>query len=145
MPANFEMEMGNLISTLEQQLNKVNAALLMYGETSAKKLESYAKSEHPWNNKTGEAERRLHGSCQLAGTTLEIILSHGVEYGVGLELGTAPHLIVPKSAKALYWDGASHPVKKVNHPGSAPYPIIMPTIEAHGSEIIEGFKVMLGG
>jgi hypothetical protein len=29
-----------------------------------------------------------------------------------------PHKIIPKNKKALYWKGASHPVRSVNHPGS---------------------------
>lgn len=30
---------------------------------------------------------------------------------------TPPRVILPKKGKALYWPGARHPVKKVNHPG----------------------------
>ena len=32
--------------------------------------------------------------------------------------GTPPHIIEPVSAKALYWEGADHPVKRVHHPGT---------------------------
>ena len=31
--------------------------------------------------------------------------------------GTGPYIIEPVSAKALYWEGADHPVKRVHHPG----------------------------
>lgn len=31
--------------------------------------------------------------------------------------GTGPYVITPVSAKALYWEGAEHPVKVVHHPG----------------------------
>ena len=31
--------------------------------------------------------------------------------------GTSPHIIRPVYKKALYWQGASHPVKMVHHPG----------------------------
>ncbi len=31
---------------------------------------------------------------------------------------TRPHVIKAKSKKGLYWPGASHPVRQVNHPGS---------------------------
>lgn len=31
---------------------------------------------------------------------------------------TAPHTIVPRKAKALFWPGAKHPVKSIKHPGS---------------------------
>lgn len=41
-------------------------------------------------------------------------------YAPFVELGTRPHTIVPRNAKALYWPGADHPVRKVNHPGSKP-------------------------
>ncbi len=37
-------------------------------------------------------------------------------------LGTEPHEIFPKSAGALFWDGAKHPVPSVLHPGTAPNP-----------------------
>lgn len=31
--------------------------------------------------------------------------------------GTGPYVIEPVHAKALYWEGADHPVKRVHHPG----------------------------
>lgn len=31
---------------------------------------------------------------------------------------TAPHVILPRHKKALFWQGAEHPVRRVNHPGS---------------------------
>lgn len=39
-------------------------------------------------------------------------------YAIYVEEGAAPHEIWPNSKKALYWEGAAHPVKMVNHPGS---------------------------
>ena len=39
-------------------------------------------------------------------------------YAPFVEFGTAPHVILPKEKKALYWPGAAHPVAKVNHPGT---------------------------
>jgi hypothetical protein len=41
-------------------------------------------------------------------------------YAPFVEFGTKPHVIVPKDKKALYWPGASHPVRSVNHPGTKP-------------------------
>ena len=41
-------------------------------------------------------------------------------YAPYVEFGTKPHTIVPRTAKALYWPGASHPVQSVNHPGTKP-------------------------
>src|SRR5579871_5492968 len=39
-------------------------------------------------------------------------------YAPFVEFGTKPHTIVAKNAQALYWPGADHPVRKVNHPGT---------------------------
>jgi hypothetical protein len=38
-------------------------------------------------------------------------------YALFVEEGTKPHVINAK-AGGLYWEGASHPVNSVNHPGS---------------------------
>lgn len=39
-------------------------------------------------------------------------------YAIFVIKGTRPHEILPKIRKALYWEGASHPVTKVYHPGT---------------------------
>jgi hypothetical protein len=36
--------------------------------------------------------------------------------------GTMPHVIRPRTARALYWPGARHPVTSVFHPGTRPNP-----------------------
>lgn len=54
--------------------------------------------------------------------------STDVDYATDVELGTAPHVIVPNSKQALSWPGAAHPVKRVNHPGTRPYPYLRPAL-----------------
>lgn len=41
-------------------------------------------------------------------------------YAPYVEFGTKPHTILPRDKKALYWPGADHPVRRVNHPGTKP-------------------------
>jgi len=38
-------------------------------------------------------------------------------YAEALHEGSKPHMITAKNARALYWEGAAHPVKSVMHPG----------------------------
>lgn len=70
---------------------------------------------------------RLKGSI-----TTNIISSYcgevgtNVEYAECVEYGTRPHTITPKNKKALYWEGAGHPVKSVQHPGSKAKPFMGP-------------------
>ncbi len=50
-------------------------------------------------------------------------------YGDTVEYGSDPHVIKAKSKKALHWPDAEHPVKSVNHPGTAPQPYMRPAFE----------------
>lgn len=49
-------------------------------------------------------------------------------YSTDVEMGTAAHIINAKPGSALYWPGADHPVKRVNHPGTAPMPYLRPSL-----------------
>lgn len=49
-------------------------------------------------------------------------------YATDVEMGTAAHVILPRNKKALSWPDADHPVRKVNHPGTAPYPYLRPAL-----------------
>jgi len=50
-----------------------------------------------------------------------VMIQDNVPYGWFLETGTKPHPITPTNKKALMWEGAEHPVKKVMHPGTKAY------------------------
>lgn len=56
-----------------------------------------------------------------------------VTYAAFHQFGTRPYVIVPKGKKALFWKGAKHPVKKVNHPGLPPRPFLMVQDEDWGT------------
>jgi hypothetical protein len=77
----------------------------------------------------------LQGSIQMrptvrSGTQLTGFWgSFSVKYARWVEEGTAPHLIFPRKAQALYWKGAAHPVRMVNHPGTKARPYLVPTAD----------------
>lgn len=52
-----------------------------------------------------------------------------VNYAAAVEFGTKPHIIKPVNKKALFWQGAKHPVRQVRHPGSPPNPYMERIIE----------------
>ena len=70
----------------------------------------------------------------------EGIVSANTKYAEGVEKGTKPHIIRAKKKKALYWQGANHPVKVVNHPGSAAKPYLIPALEAEQPKFIQNLK-----
>lgn len=45
------------------------------------------------------------------------VIKSPAEYAEWVNDGTRPYTITPISKKALYWEGADHPVKVVHHPG----------------------------
>lgn len=57
-----------------------------------------------------------------------VVIGSNVEYAPMVEMGTRPHTITPKNKKALFWPGAGHPVKVVNHPGTRPQPFLRPAL-----------------
>jgi hypothetical protein len=47
-----------------------------------------------------------------------------VSYAIYVHEGTRPHEIYPRNKRALYWEGAEHPVKRVSHHGTKPNPFM---------------------
>lgn len=62
-----------------------------YLQAACKELEEYMKTNHPWENRTGQAEANLsaeyseQGGGEYIPKELIITISHGVEYGIFLE------------------------------------------------------------
>ena len=63
-----------------------------------------------------------------------------IKYAPMVEYGTRAHVIKPKNKKVLYWKGAAHPVKKVNHPGSRAKPYLIPAFEKEKDQFLEKLK-----
>ncbi|MBO8169344.1 MAG: hypothetical protein H0Z35_09205 [Thermoanaerobacteraceae bacterium] len=72
----------------------------------AGQLEGYAKQHAPWTDRTGHARQGLHAGVEDRGDEFVLYLSHGVEYGIWLEMA---------------------------HNGK--YAIVGPTVDAHISRI----------
>lgn len=70
----------------------------------------------------GEAARVFGGSRVSVGSSLN--------YASWVVSGTRPHQILPRTAQALFWPGAAHPVRAVQHPGTKPNPFMQTALEA---------------
>ena len=103
--------MLEIIGKLEAKL----AGMPQECEMISKELESQCKATAGWHDKTGAARESIEGSSSGSGGNCNIKLSIGTDHGLILEKGAAPHGI--DGNPWLYWEGASHPVRHVNHPG----------------------------
>ena len=83
---NVTVDASEVMKNLENLPPRLEAALRMYGETAAKNLESQAKHNRPWTDRTSRARQGLTGSSDVENNSLVIVLAHTVDYGVWLEL-----------------------------------------------------------
>mgnify|MGYP004665402089 FL=1 len=77
-------------SGLEKRLglleNKLDIATRMLAETGAINMQSYAQGHAPWTDRTGRARQTLKGSVEPYSSGYKVIIAHGVDYGIWLEL-----------------------------------------------------------
>ena len=71
------------------------------------------------------------------------IHTSNLKYAPAVEFGTRAHIIRAKNKKALYWKGATHPVKQVNHPGSRAKPYLIPAFEKEKDQFLERLKEVI--
>lgn len=110
----FEFDPKNMIAGITAAATKTEAAIAMYAENGALTLQNYAREHRPWTDRTGHARQRLTGSVARVTEGYQIILAHGVDYGIWLEL--------------------AHEKR---------FAIIQPTIQAKSSQILSGFEKLL--
>ena len=84
---------------------KVRSGLASLGQRWAGRLESEARQNAPWADRTGAARAGLTGASETTGDGVEIVLAHTVEYGIYLELGTykmSPRPVIVPTLEAAY-------------------------------------------
>lgn len=116
MDIKIEFEEGDILEGLDNVFNKVEAALRVYADSAAKKIEASAKMNRPWTDRTGEARRTITAFAKHASNSqkIRITLQDGVYYGKYLE----------------YCNGGK-------------YAIIEPTVDKEAPNIVEGLKGLL--
>lgn len=80
----------------------------------AEAMENYAKANAPWTDRTGDARERLHATVEETGPIGTIVLAHGVDYGLWLEIANGGR-----------------------------YAIIAPTIDVYGPIVMRSLQNMI--
>lgn len=149
---------------LMQWCRELADELWKHTERTAAEMETYAKTNAPWTDRTSQARRAIRGSAEMNGDELLAIIAGGdfkPPYPAYLEFGTGPRGaasgtnpqyygfpahspakdIYPKKAKALHWvgsDGKHHFASKVHWVGMGPRKILIPTRDAFAKRFFEG-------
>jgi hypothetical protein len=85
------------------------------------------------HHRTGDYAHGLHlERFRARGGTAGVRLTATAGHSAVLEFGSRPHVIEAKPGGALMWPGARHPVKRVNHPGTAAQHILRTALRAAG-------------
>lgn len=82
----FRWNAEGLLNGLANTYDRADAAIRMYADTAALKLEGYAKENRKWTDRTGDARKRLKGDVLTVSNGYKLRLAHGVDYGIWLEL-----------------------------------------------------------
>lgn len=108
MAFTLDYQQSTLGKNLDKMSEKMGAVILMYAATKASEIESSMKTNRPWTDRTGMAKATLRTKVTRPDEqTVRIVLAHGVDYGVWLELAHEKN-----------------------------YAIIAPTIEIEGPKIV---------
>ena len=126
-------------------IQRERARAIIVCEGVAGFMETRAQSIAPWKDRTAHARNSINGKSTANGNTITMTIAHGVRYGQYLEKGTPPHIIKPKKKKALFWNGANHPVKLVHHPGTEPHAAIVPAAEEGAAKLKKAVEELWGG
>lgn len=83
----FKLDLTGIARNIITKEQKTLAALQAYGDSVGKELESYAKSNRPWSDRTGDARKALKGSSEsISKEIVRCSIEHGVSYGIYLEM-----------------------------------------------------------
>ena len=113
----FQLDYNNsdLKKNLDKMSVKLGAVILMYSATKASEIQAKMKINRPWTDRTGMAKALLNAKVsQPNDNTIRITLSHGVNYGIWLELAHEKN-----------------------------YAIIAPTIREEGPRIVEDLNNLM--
>ena len=82
----MNFDLNGLVEGLSRFDEKADKVVKMFAETAAATLEADAKQNRPWTDRSGDARKRLRGYVESIPNGYKIILAHGVDYGLWLEV-----------------------------------------------------------
>ena len=135
------------------ELDKFSVYLKAKSEEDEKKIQKVLKNSAMTIQKNAISNLTNNGSVNTGHLRRSISTNMGdmeatihtsnLKYAPMVEFGTRPHIIRAKNKKALYWKGAAHPVKQVNHPGSKAKPYLIPAFEKEKEQFLEKLKEVI--
>lgn len=97
----FYWEFDTLTPVLRAAPAAVHTALRATTDLYSLQSEGFAKNNAPWTDRTGNARGSLTGTPKVSDGTYEVVISHGMPYGIWLELrGRGRFGVIDKTVQA---------------------------------------------
>lgn len=147
MATTFTMKINGLdelVKNAEKAGSEMKALLYqtMVKATTIIKEDAKAIKSGSFRNQTGSLRRsivsRVHSAAHGE-------ISTDIPYAGHVEFGTRPHTILPKKGRYLRFKARSGKMvfaRKVNHPGSKPYPYMKPAFENNQGAIVKEYELL---
>jgi len=127
MEITWDIEPDKMIEQLtERYVAAIRQGISDIAKRRAPEITVWMQTNHPWVNRTGEAESRLNTTVdQVEAEIVELLMAHGVTYGWYLE-GVNPALM-REMANAGRWA------------------ILAPAVDVWGPVIMQDIRRLVGG
>lgn len=122
--------LDKLVSDVQGAGKELNGLLFQTMTKATTWVQEDAKRISPgsFKNQTGNLRRNIWRRVESAARG---VIGVGEKYGAYVEFGTKPHIITPKKARVLKFKSGGKTIfaRKINHPGSRPYPFMEPAFK----------------
>ena len=93
--SSLSFDMDEILQNADEFEDRLKYAVKMYAITKASELEAKMKTNRKWTDRTGMAKARLKAEVSEPDeNTIRITLSHGVDYGIWLELANEKNFAI---------------------------------------------------
>lgn len=131
--------LDDFIQNVQQAGSQMHSIIATAMSQSIHQIKDDAQNLAPYVS--GNLRRSIYTDIQDNGLTGIVAQDPNIApYGVDIEFGTRPHTIYPVNKKALFWAGAMHPVRKVNHPGTRAQPYLIPAFQQNIQFVTDTFQ-----
>ena len=101
MPSsNKPINTSTITVNLRDMDDKLRSQLEAMSSLVSTRMESFAKQNAPWTDRTSNARNGLHALVETSEDEYKIIIAHGVDYGLWLEIrASGRNSIIPQTVE----------------------------------------------
>jgi hypothetical protein len=140
---NFNIDIQKVLKKLTQGGEiemKMKASVGLYCDTAAKKMESYAKQNARWTDRTGNARQTIKGGFKWEDANrCRVYIAGNMNYSPYLELAHADKSVGNDVGMEV---GPTFEQLELGNEGK--YAILRPTVRKYSPEFIRGMNNLLG-